>query len=92
VNRTGQSIDAFARREVHYEYHHREKEWVPQIFTLSDEDTWERKGDQWKLVRRVTYRADNRVDPEYQKAVDQLLIDAARAPCSTRDYNYGLCR
>ena len=48
------------KTESHYEFNDQRgcRCWQPQIYKATGETTWERKGDQWKVVRSTTLRAD----------------------------------
>jgi hypothetical protein len=56
------------RYEANYEADNVHYGWVPMISKESGEDTWERKGGQWKLVRQTIDRADKQFDPSWVKA------------------------
>jgi ketosteroid isomerase-like protein len=77
--------------ELHDELHDERLGWVPQIVKVSGEDTWERKGGQWKLVLSKVSHVDTVVDPAWrasqkgQKSI-QDLVDACQwnvLPCNT---------
>jgi len=57
--------------EWYFEFHEQRDGWVPEIYKGSGEDTWERKGGQWKMVASTTFRAERQFDPvwvELQKS------------------------
>jgi len=71
----------YVKSEWHFEFHDQRDGWVPKIFNGTAEDTWERKGGQWKLVRGHTLRAKTQVDPKWEaekNAMRQRAIDDAR--------------
>jgi len=81
----------YFKGELHQELHDQNLGWVPQTVKVSGEDTWERKGGQWKLVLSKASRVDTVVDPEWmasqngQKTV-QDLVDTCQwnvVPCNT---------
>jgi hypothetical protein len=55
----------YYKSEMRYELHSQRSGWVPQIYKETGETTWERKGDQWKIVQSTTFRADAQVDPSW---------------------------
>ena len=81
----------FVKNERHYELYNQRDGWRPIVAKITEEMTWERKGTEWRLVRETAYRAVAQVDPEWQKAVDELNIKAAEPPPCNRDAS-GRCR
>jgi ketosteroid isomerase-like protein len=53
------------KNEMRFEFHDRRLGWVPEVYKATGETTWERKGDQWKMIRSTTLRADAQVDPRW---------------------------
>jgi hypothetical protein len=66
----------YVKSEWHFEYHDQRYGWVPKIFNGTAEDTWERKGGQWKLVQTHNLRAKMQVDPKWLELQKQSLDDA----------------
>src|SRR5215471_16360585 len=55
----------------YFEFHEQRDGWVPEIYKGSGEDTWKRKGGQWKIVASTTFQAERQFDPvwvELQKS------------------------
>jgi len=63
----------YAKSESHFEFHDKSSGWVPMISKSSGESTWERKGDQWKIVRTTYLHYDVQVDPEYVKQQMEII-------------------
>jgi hypothetical protein len=69
----------YVKSEMHDELQDQRLGWAPQIVKVSGEDTWERKGGQWKLVLSKVLRTDMGFDPEWaasqkgQKAIQDLV-------------------
>jgi hypothetical protein len=82
----------YLKSETRFEFHDQRQGWVPQISTSSAEETWERKGGQWKVVLSKTLRGDTRVDPEwlaekarlFQRSIDDARNIINNAGCSCR--------
>ena len=55
----------YSKSEMHFEFLRKHNCWVPEIFNGSGSETWERKGDQWKIVRWTSFREDTQIDPNW---------------------------
>jgi len=82
--------------QTHFQWQHPKYGWELWINTLSAEATWQRRGDQWKLVISHVLRANTGMDPQWAamshaetmnklKAV-QHAADSVLRPC-TQSYN-----
>jgi hypothetical protein len=60
--------------EWNFEFREQRYGWVPEIYKGSGQDTWERKGGQWKIVASTTFRAERHYDPVWV----QTQLDAYR--------------
>ena len=78
----------YYKSEEHYEVcNSRDGRWQPRIFGATGETTWERKGDQWKMVRGKTLRAETRLDPSWvQDEIDDFKSAQDIAVCATNKY------
>lgn len=57
----------YSKTEMHYELRTPGKGWVPQIIASSGEETWARRGGEWKLVRGRIFRTVLQVDPKWEE-------------------------
>jgi hypothetical protein len=82
----------YYKTETHYEFNDQRycRCWAPQIYTATGEDTWERKGGEWKLVQSKVFRADTQVDArwaEEQKAIINNHYEAAKRVAESMNSN-----
>lgn len=59
--------------ELHFQYQDQKAGWEPVIQMTSGEETWQKKGDQWKLVAIHVLRSNMGVDPQYAAQRQQEL-------------------
>ena len=75
----------YTKSEWHFELYDQRNGWGPEIFIGKDEDTWEKKGGQWKLVRETSLHEDFPLHPKWNDASREkvnacLAREASRAP------------
>jgi ketosteroid isomerase-like protein len=73
VQLEGGRMVVYAKSESHFEFHDKSGGWVPMISKGTVETTWERKSDQWKMVRTTSIHYDVQVDPEYVKFQNDMI-------------------
>ena len=67
------------------------KQWIPVIYTSTDEAVWEKNGGVWKLTRSQELRHQETVDPEYVAHIRQNL-DHARSLLMPCNFSSNGCR
>lgn len=72
----GNRMVVYYKSEWSFEFHDQRYGWIPEISKETGEDTWERKGGQWKLVRETVFRVERQVDPTWAAREKQSLDDA----------------
>ena len=84
--------------ELRLQYQDQNAGWEPIIITSSLEETWQRKGSEWKLVASHVFRVNTTLDPQWAAMRQQQLLNSMKAvdrassvlvPCN---YSYTGCR
>ena len=63
------------KTESHFQFNVQRNGWTPMISKATGETTWEKKGDQWKIIRRTTLRYDVQVDPQWAQAQMEIIMN-----------------
>jgi len=82
--------------ETHIQHLRQQVGWEPYTITGSAESTWQKMGDQWKLVANHVLRTNTTLDPQYAASRQQQLQDRLRAIQRAGDqractYSYNGC-
>lgn len=84
--------------ETHYQYHDQKAGWESLINTTSAEATWQKTGDQWKLVMIHALRENTSLDPQWAAARRQDLqnrleaVQRASSVLTPCNMSYNGCR
>jgi hypothetical protein len=65
---------AYIEQVVRFEFNDPQGKWVPMNATSTSEDTWEKKGAEWKLVSSKTLRLRSAMDAQWL-ADQKKIID-----------------
>jgi hypothetical protein len=65
---------AYIEQVVRFEFNDPQGKWIPMNATSTSEDTWEKKGVEWKLVSSKTLRLRSAVDAQWL-ADQKKIID-----------------
>ena len=90
-------IVVYYESEVHIQHQRPQVGWEPYIMTGSVEATWQKSGDQWKLVTNHILRTSTTLDPQYAASRQQDLQNRLRAVQHAGDsvractYSYNGC-